>query len=43
MNPVVWAAVGFVAGLAVMWLVLRFLTIQRQPGDESGTGAAKGP
>jgi F0F1-type ATP synthase membrane subunit b/b' len=29
MNPVLWAALGFVAGLVVMWLVMRFLTVKQ--------------
>lgn len=30
MDSIVWAVVGFVAGLAVMGLALRFLAIQPQ-------------
>ena len=30
MTPIVWAVVGLLAGLVVMWLALRFLAIQPQ-------------
>ena len=29
MNPVLWAALGFAAGLIVMWLVVRYMTVKQ--------------